>query len=50
MGEWGTVVRIEALVVATLFRRLGGVLVISPFGYLYLGDGNGEGIGMSETE
>jgi len=46
--------RIEPRVVATeretLDRRLGGVLVSSPEGRRYIGEGGGEGSGMSEAE
>lgn len=38
------------LEVATLVRLLGGVLVISPDGYLYFGDGSGDDGGMSDEE
>lgn len=41
---------LDALVVATLVRRLGGVLVISPEEYLYLGEGSGDVGGMSDAE
>jgi hypothetical protein len=40
-----------ARVVAMLAGRLGGgVLVISPLGRRYFGEGSGEGGGISETE
>ena len=35
---------------ATLVRRLGGVLVTSPLGYWYFGDGRGDVGGRSEAE
>ena len=39
-----------ALDVAILVLRLGGVLVISPDGSWYFGEGMGDGMGMSVTE
>ena len=39
-----------ALDVAILGLRLGGVVVISPDGSWYFGEGRGDGIGMSVTE
>lgn len=40
----------SVLEVATLVLMLGGVFVTSPDGYLNIGDGRGEGSGISEDE